>query len=150
MATLPDILNDRSGVVGDTAPVKRTAYRAGHAIYLLPAGRTRATEAFGPLWLAPKAARIVSVGRHDFLPLAAVAWINDRNEIEVAVESDPVESGRSVLIRVYTRDSHMMCRAAVFQTLGERSVAGAVMGSWDGLPVAGMTLLAVTAQGDES
>jgi len=148
MAALPNILNETAAeAVADADRANRSVYRAGHSIYLMPAARNRATEAFAPLWLAPPAARVVAVGRHEFLDVSAVAWINDCNEIEVAVDADMIESGRTVLMRVYTRESDSLCRAAVFEARGARAVATAVLTTWNGLPVAGF--LSVIRQGGE-
>lgn len=119
-------------------------------IWLIPAERSAATEAFGPLWLAPPDARIVAVGRHDFLPIAAVAWVSNKNEIIVAIAATLWEAGRSVLIRVWTRDSNIKCRSTAFAATGEQAVAAAAMGEWDGLPVAGLTLLSLIDPGEES
>ena len=122
---------------------------SGTPIWLIPAARNESTEAFGPLWVAPRGARIVAVGRHNFLPITAIAWISDRNEIVAAIEGDRTQAGHSVLIRVWTRESSITCRVAVFEAQGERAVARAVLGAWDGVPVAGLTLVSLIAEGEE-
>lgn len=123
--------------------------RSVSPIWLIPSGRTIATEAFGPLWLAPPDARIVAVGRHGFLPMSAVAWISEQNEIIVAIEGHSAEAGRSVLVSVWTRESWNLTRSAVFQVQGARAVAISAMGPWDGFPVAGLTLLSLIEPGEE-
>jgi hypothetical protein len=109
---------------------------------------TAECRACSPMSLMP-AGRVVAVGRHNFLPIAAVAWISDRNEIVAAVVGNSAEVGHSVLIRVWTKDSRIICRASVFEAQGDRAVATAVLGAWDGLPVTGLTLLSVIAEGEE-
>lgn len=148
MAALPNILNETAAeAVADADRANRSVYRVGHSIYLMPAARNRATEAFAPLWLAPPAARVVAVGRHEFLDASAAAWINDRNEIEVALDADIIETGRAVLMRVYTRETEIVCGAAVFEARGARAVAAAVLTTWNGLPVAGF--LSILRRGSE-
>jgi len=119
--------------------------RSVSPIWLIPSGRTLASEAFGPLWLAPPQARIVAVGRHGFLPMSAVAWISEQNEIIVAIEGHSAEAGRSVRVR----ESRPLIRTAVFQVQGAHAVAIAAMGPWDGLPVAGLTLFSLIEPGEE-
>lgn len=116
-------------------------------VWLIPAKRSIATEAWGPLHLAPAGSEIVSVGRHNFLPIAAVAWITD-NEIVVALEGPLAESGRSTLVRVWTLEN-FYCRAALFESRGELAVAVQTLGTWDGLPVAGLCLVSVIEPGEE-
>jgi hypothetical protein len=158
MAALPKIFfeNRREAATVPAAvpmPANSGAYQGELVIYLIPAGRTRATEAFSPLRLAPPDALIVAVGRHEFLDIAAVAWISDGNEIKVGIEADRTATGRSVLFRVYTRDSNIVRQAAVFEARGARAIAAAVFADWDGLPVAGMAILSrrrsITGPGTE-
>lgn len=100
-----------------------------------------------PLYLVPAGSEIVSVGWHDFLPIAAVAWVVD-SELVVALEGSLAESGRSTLIRVWTLKGSY-CRVAVFEPRGEMAVGIQIMGRWDGLPVTGLKLVSLIEPGEE-
>lgn len=121
---------------------------SGLPVWLIPAERTPASEAFAPLWLAPADATILAIGRCDFLRMSAVAWVSN-NQIAVAVDGHRSEAGRSVHVRIWTRDGDGVRRRATFQPSDERSVAKVVMGNWNGLPVAGLVLVPVIEQGEE-
>ena len=148
-AYLTEMAADSANRTGISPVLAAVASYERPSFSLIPAGRNRATEAFGPLWLAPPAARIVAVGRHNFLPIAAVAWISDTNQIVVAVDADRSEVGCSVLIRVWSRYRGLATRSAVFERSGSRALATVAMGEWDGLPVAGLAIVSLIAEGEE-
>ncbi len=123
-------------------------FRNSKPLWLISAERNRATEGF-PLHLAPGNARIVGAGAHDVLPMKAVVWVSRENQISVAVESDAFDLGRAVLVRIWTLDSPGINRAARFEQGNGGIVATAQFGSWDGLPLSGVTLFPLSKAGEE-
>jgi hypothetical protein len=118
-------------------------------LWLIPAGRSPATEGYASFEVIPKEARTVAVGRHDFLPISAIAWVSEGNEIVVTVEATALEAGRDILVRVWSRENGTTCRAAALKARNGRTIAEVNMGSWDGLPIAGLTLISLIQAGEE-
>lgn len=123
-------------------------FRNSKPLWLISAERNRATEGF-PLHLAPGNARIVGVGAHDVLPMKAVVFVSEENQISVAIESDVFDLGREVLIRIWTLDSPGINRTARFEQGNDGIVATAQFGLWDGLPLSGVTLFPLSKAGEE-
>jgi hypothetical protein len=123
--------------------------QSGSPLWLYPTDRSLAAELCRRADLIPVDARIVAAGGCHFLRMSAFAFISGKNEVVVVVLGNWRDAGRSVLVRVWTRDSAMRCKRATFDSCAEHAVARAVMGVWDGLPVAGLTLLSVIEPGEE-
>ena len=98
----------------------------------------------------PCAKTILAEGELTWIPMAAVAWLTDRNEIAIAVVADQAEIGRRVLIRLWRADGSLICCCAAFRDHGRYAITAAVIGPWDGAAFTALTLYPCMEAGEEA
>jgi hypothetical protein len=97
----------------------------------------------------PCATTVLAEGELTWIPMSAMAWVNARNEIAIAVAADSAEVGRCVVVRLWRENGSLLCRSAVFEADGKCAIAAAVIGPWDGSEFTALTLYPRIEAGEE-